>query len=151
MQLDALSAYQFALMLQAGMPPEDIIAYFLPDAEPGHKATVLSNWLRSRQLQEAVKDIQGKEWQLMSNEERIQRALDKHYAELAYFLYTHNYSAVAGLDKTKADTARSVLETKLAGLAGKTNAIDRWWEEMKAKSDAESKPSKGPVLTLPAS
>lgn len=130
--LNADIAWQFALMLQSGMPVSDIMCYFLPDSSEGERNSIAAGWTRSKLLQEAVNKLNGKEWEKMSMEERIQKSIDKHYSELAYFLWTRNYSQVSGLDKTKADTARSVLETKLAGLAGQRNPLEAFWADLKS-------------------
>jgi hypothetical protein len=82
----------------------------------------------------------------MSAEERIRFAIDKHYNEMAYFLYSHNYGELSGPDKAKADTCRQALEAKLAGTAGKFTPLDEFWNDMRAKLAAQRA---GPVA-LPA-
>lgn len=124
-------ARQLALMLKSGMPLQHAMVYFMPDATEGERNSVAAGWTRSKLLQQAVREIEGDDWQNLSLEVRIQNAIDKHYSELAYFLYTHNYTDVAGLDKTKSDTARSVLETKLAGLAGKASPLEAFWNDLR--------------------
>jgi len=130
-------------MLAAGMPLEDIVGLQFPDAGPGDRATHMGNWLRAKVLQEAIKELQGADWQNLSQEERWKRALDKHYSELAYLLYSRNYLQLHGLDKTKADTARAVLESKLAGEAGKLNDLDRFWLRIKEQSEKGLAPTWG--------
>lgn len=126
------TALQFAIMLSAGMPASDAIVYFLPaDTQTGEVTLWLRKWLGSAMVQSAIRQVQGKEWQEMSLEERIKFAVNKHYTEMAYYLYSHNYSDLTGADKTKADTCRSTLEAKLAGMSGKLDALSAWWEEVR--------------------
>lgn len=139
MLIDRSQAWQFAIMLQAGMPAEEIIVYFFPDADQHSLTKVLQSWLGSKVLREAVEELQGGEWAKLSAEERMQKAIDKHYAELGYLLYSRNYITAQGLDKTKLDTARSVLEAKLAGVAGQATPMERFWDDMRAKAAKEAK------------
>lgn len=144
--MNADVAHQFALMLMAGLPVKDIMVYFFPESTDTERQSIAAGWVRSKALQQAVKALQGADWHEMSLEKRIQLAVDKHYSELAYFLYSNNYNTVSGTEKTKADTARAVLETKLAGLAGQANPLAQFWKDLKDK-----KVSLGPVpTTLPA-
>jgi hypothetical protein len=117
-------------VLSSGMPPEDAMAYFLPDMDPVDRLAVMRRWLPSANLQHAIRALQGKSWTEMDLQERIKISIDKHYTEVAYFLYTHNYASLTGADKTKADTCRQVLEAKLAGMAGKTDALSSFWNDL---------------------
>ena len=126
-------ALQFALMLSAGLPPRDAMRYFLPDGEdltPGVIETYLTKWLRSDTVRKAIQTTQGKPWQDMTLDEKMRFAIDKHYTEMAYFLYSHNYAELAGAEKQKADTCRATLESKLAGMAGKLGALDQFWADV---------------------
>ena len=126
------NAHQFALMLQSGMPPVDAIPYFFaPETEPSVLAEALKGWMRSAAVQHAVRTLQGNDWQAMTLDERIRLAIDKHYAELAYFLYSHNYSTLTGGDRAKADICRQSLEAKIAGTAGKLGPIEAFWNDVK--------------------
>lgn len=119
-------ALQFALMVNSGMPPLEALAYFFPDLDPQTLAEQLRVWTRDPQYQEATLTLQGKAWQKMSLDERMKYSVDKHYAECAYFLYSHNYATLMGSDKQKADTCRVVLETRMAGNAGKNDPMSKW-------------------------
>ncbi len=142
--LDSEKAYQLALIMSSGMPAEDAMGYFLPDLDPIDRGPVMRRWLASENFAKAVNRLQGKAWQEMSLEERIRYAIDKHYTEHAYYLYTHNYASLTGADRQKADTCRQVLEAKLAGMAGKMDALNSFW------SDLVGGKIKLPVATTPA-
>lgn len=125
-------AIQFAVMLQAGLPAADAIAYFTDSADPLELAHMLEAWRRSRAVKRAMLSLMGKPWQGMSLDERIRYALDIHYAQLAYLLYSSNYAEVGSNDKSKLDTARVALEQKLAGLAGKGDALSEFFADLKS-------------------
>lgn len=126
-------ALQLALMLTAGMPTLDAVRYFYPDDEPERVKFEHDRWLRSNHVKSAVKTVQnGKSWQEMSLDERIKFAIDKHYSELAYFLYTNNYATLTGADRQKADVCRAALEAKLAGTSGKMDALTSWFDDVKS-------------------
>jgi hypothetical protein len=124
-------ATQFAIMLSSGVPSRIAITYFLTEGFPeGSVVALHEKWMRSEAIQAAILHLQGRAWQEMTVEERIQLSIEKHYSEMAYYLYANNYVDMIGAAKTKADTCRSALETKLAGLAGKTDALSRFWDDV---------------------
>ena len=127
-------AYHFALMLASGMPAQDAIVYFLsPEqvaADTSLPRVMMAQWLHSEEVGQAVLALQRAPWQTMDPEERIRFAIDKHYNELAYYLYSHNYSDLMGAEKAKADTCRQVLEMKLAGMAGRVDALSAFWNDV---------------------
>lgn len=124
-------AWQFALMLGSGMPSSEAIAYFFPD-EPDANIlrSIHDRWVKSEAVSDATLRLQGKAWQQMSAEEKIRLALDNHYAQLAYFLYSRNYVELEGTGRQKADTARQALEAKLSGMAGKMDALTRFYDDI---------------------
>jgi hypothetical protein len=138
-------------MMNAGMAPDQAIIYFLGDGDwtPGAINAVLDRWLGSQAVKRAWKVVMGGAWQDLDLDRRIGFALDKHYSELAYFLYTHNYSSVGGSDLTKANTARGVLETKVAGMAGKGDALTQFMAELQSGKLKLGQPLK--VLPAPSS
>lgn len=154
-------ARQFAVMLSVGAPPSEAIRYFLPEEEmvsPTYLAVQAELWLRSKAVQEAVRSIQGKDWTEMTAHERISLAIDKHYTEMAYFLYSRNYVDLGGADKAKADTCRAALEAKLAGTAGKLSAVEQFWSDVvagkvklsKSSSEGAASPMTGSIPSLPS-
>lgn len=126
-------AYQFALMIKNGYPTKAAIQYFYPD-ELDHSFLLAEHdkWTRSKTIRDAVKAVQGnKEWVDMPPDEQIRFAINKHYCEMAYFLYSHNYSELAGAEKVKADTCRVSLEAHLAGTSGKMDPLNEWLRDLK--------------------
>jgi hypothetical protein len=133
-------ALQFAIMLQAGLPASEAILYFIQPEDPQELALVLRKWLASAAVKEATKVLLGKSWTEMTLEEKIKTATDNHYAQLAYFLFSHNYSDLGTTDKAKADTARQALEAKLAGTAGKGDALSQFFSDINSGKIKLGKP-----------
>jgi hypothetical protein len=123
-------ALAFAIMLQAGLPPSDAIGYFYESIEEAGEA--LQRWLRSRNLKEAQKVLLGKSWTEMSLDEQCKAGLDYAYAGMAYFLFSHNYSSMGTGDQAKYNAARQALEARLAGTAGKGDALSRFLDDFVA-------------------
>lgn len=126
-------ADHFALMLASGMPSLEVMSYFLAEgAGPQEIELAHNRWIRSKEIQAAILRLQGKAWQELSLEDRIRLAIERHYSEMAYFLYTHNYGQLSGAEKQKADTCRQALEAKISGMAGKMDAITRFWDDVQS-------------------
>lgn len=119
-------ALQFAVMLSAGVPAEHAICYFTETSDAAELALILNKWQRSPEVQRAQKIIDGKGWQDMTLEEKIDAALNQHYASLAYLLKTVNYATAGQSEKPKLDSARSALEAKKAGTAGREDPLSRF-------------------------
>ena len=117
-------------MLQAGLPASEAILYFTETSDPQELAHMLRKWMTSKAVKEATSQLLGKSWTEMTLEEKIKTATDNHYAQLAYFLFSHNYSDLGQVDKAKADTARQALEAKLAGVAGKGDALSQFFHDI---------------------
>lgn len=123
-------ARQLALILFSGVPALDAVHYFFPDAGSDELRACTSAWMKSPLLKKSLTSLQKRDWTEMTLEEAIEYALQKTYREMAYFLYAHNYSELVGHERDKADKARSVLEAKAAGMAGKTDALSRFFNDI---------------------
>lgn len=129
-QPDDATATQFAFMLQAGLPPSEAILYFVAIDDPKELLAEVKRWQRSKNVRNALLKLMKTPWQKMTTEERMRHALDLHYSQLAYVLYSQNYLEAGTGEKAKADTARSAIEAKLAGTAGKLNAMDQFYDDL---------------------
>lgn len=144
-------AAHFVLMMAAGVPAAEAYGrYFAPETVPVQVVVeIAGKWLRHPYVKKALEELQGKGWEALQVEERIRLALDKHYSELAYLLYSRNYLELSGGTQTKkADTARTVLEVKLAGLAGKLDPLSRFWTDLTEGKIQVTKPSVLPPETV---
>jgi hypothetical protein len=129
---DDSAAMQFCIMLQAGLPASEAITYFTDERDPGVLASMLKSWTRARSVRRAQTTLLGKSWQEMTLDERIKVALDQHYSSLAYLLQSSSYIEATPADKSKLDSARQALEAKLAGVAGKTDALSQFYADLSA-------------------
>jgi hypothetical protein len=140
-------AFQFAVMLQAGLPAQDAILYFTDEIDDHVLEVLLREWLSSRAVNAASLSLNGKPWNEMSLDEKIRTSLDLTYSSMAYFLLTHNYGTLGRDDKAKADSARAALEAKLAGTAGKGDALSEFFADLRA--DKLKDRIKQPIERLP--
>ena len=127
---DDSQAYQFAVMLHHGLPASEAMCYFLETDDPGELAQATRVWQRSKRVLLAKQKLLGKEWELMSDDEKARAMLSQHYAQLAYFLGSIHYAEANAAEKAKLDTARSTLEAKVAGVAGKGDALQRFFDDL---------------------
>jgi hypothetical protein len=133
--LTTTEADQFALMLLSGAPVSDAVRYFLDPLSPeAFLVEAADQWPSQHEVLDALQRYTGGEvWHKMSDEQRLETAIKKHYNEMAYFLWTVNYVECSGNDKLKADTCRTALEVKLAGMAGQESPLSRFYHDMLAK------------------
>jgi hypothetical protein len=124
-------ATQFAVMLQSGLPAGQAILYFTDSDDPGYVSSLSQRWVRSRAVGLALRQLMKKSWQEMTTEERMRYALDLHYNQLATLLFSQNYIEANPQDKIKMDEARKSLESKLAGTAGKMNALENFYSDLR--------------------
>ena len=130
-------ALQFAtLMARAGMPSEDAIQYFFPDAHTDEELLMVrkehDRWVRSKAFKAALRQANGWAWEDLPLDQQIQNAVNKNYKELAYFLYRNNYVGASNADKQTANLARQALEAKLAGTAGKTDGVSAFFDDVRS-------------------
>lgn len=123
-------ANEFALLLMAGLPAKEAIFYFITTDDPLEAAQELKRWLRSKPLRVAMEALEGKPWHYRTTDERMRGALDMHYSQLASILRGHNYAEADPSMKSKMDAARTALEAKLAGQAGRGDALSRFFDDI---------------------
>lgn len=108
------TALLFAKLLHVGAPPLKAVLYICPNVHPDLLEKVAKVWLGDAEVLRAVEHLNGGAWLDLPKETRLQLALDKHVAEVAYYLWTTNFSDTEhreGLDKMK--QAREVLKLEL--------------------------------------
>lgn len=126
----AEAASELALMLASGMPSLEAVAYFVADPDPGLIKHVHDAWMAHELVGAAILKLQGKAWHKLSKDQQLQLAKDKAYAEMGYFIYSHNYSDLTGADLIKYDNCRKAIETKLAGMEGKVEGMQSFWNDL---------------------
>lgn len=143
--LDEDEASQFAAMLLAGAPIVDAVGYFFPDdAHEAFLADAIEDWPVQKEVLEAIQRYTGGEaWHTMTDEARSELALRKHFNEMAYYLWTNNYTELDGSGKVKADTCRQALQDKASGIAGQDSPIARFYHDLLNRVERE-------VVVMPA-
>ncbi len=107
-------ADQFVKCLSAGLPAATAFAYCAPDvSDPRHASTALAKWLNDPLLVLAVNALNGGEWHELEPDRRLEVALDKHFAELAYYLWSHNFAVSDGAELAKLIEARKAITEKM--------------------------------------
>lgn len=137
-------ALAFCIMLEAGLPAEEAILYFLESDDRLEIAQTLKKWLRSRAVKEAQLSLSGKSWMEMNLEERIEAGLKQNYNAMAYLLYSQNYITADPMTKNKLDTARAALEAKKAGQAGQADPLSRFLNDLQSGKLSITKPATRP-------
>lgn len=124
--LNETTALQFVKLLNAGLPAPMALQYISPEfwaaLTETEKKLAIKRWMGSVLIRDAVTALNKGEWQELDKDARIDIALDKHAAELAYLLYTHNINEVEdGLTLRKMTEARTALLDMLKMQQGDTD------------------------------
>lgn len=129
-------AYAFVKILLSGWDGPRAIRYVLPEVSEARSVTLAGRWLQHRRVLEATVKLNGAVWPELEPEKRLHLALDKSYAELAYFLYSHRYAVLEGGDLKKYVHAQKVLTEKLAGTHGEESPYERAIRDILAQGGA---------------
>lgn len=115
-------AHQVAVLLAAGVPPNDAVRYLAPKYWDGLDEPARTDYAKeiagSLLLVDAMSELNGGKWEELEPARRLQLALDKHLAELAHFLYTHSYANETGVGLDKMDAAAKRLTDYLTDSDG---------------------------------
>jgi hypothetical protein len=138
-RLTAGEAQQFAQIVLSGAPVPEAVRYFWPEPlNPEDEAAYCACWPVQPEVLNALQRMTGGEpWHALTDETRLETALTKHYNELAYFLWTTNYTECAGADKVKSDTCRAAIEAKVAGMAGRESPLARFYHDLLQRYDSD--------------
>ena len=139
--LNEPEAEQFALMLLSGAPIRDVVGYFLDENSPEEVVMDAAEmWPGQDEVLIALeKYTGGQAWHKMSDQQRLEVALKKHYNEMAYFLWTTNYTECDGAAKLKADTCRQSIEAKVAGMSGKESPLASFYHDLLQRYEQQGK------------
>jgi hypothetical protein len=132
-------ATDFASMVLSGAPVAEVVPYFCPDtASEDELLQAEETWPMQAEVLAAIeRQSGGVPWHQLGDDQRLDVALRKHYNEMAYFLWTTNYAACDGASKLKADTCRSAIEAKVAGMAGQESPLASFYHDLLRRYEAE--------------
>lgn len=146
-KLNEFEAQQWALWSLAGIPNLEIAAAFLPAGTPEEELQVAADqWPRQTEVTKAVKELIGGDWESLSKERRWELGCEKMYADMSYFLWSHNYNELQGAEKQKADTCLQALERKLSGTQGEGSVLERVYEDLAKAYRQQASASARPKL-----
>ena len=133
-------AEQFVMMVLSGAPVPEVVRYFCdPSLTDAELVQYEEQWPIQPEVLAVMERMTGGTWHKMSDEERLDTSLAKHYNEMAYFLWTTNYASSAGADKLKADTCRQAIEAKVAGMAGRESPLAQFYHDLLSRYDQQGK------------
>lgn len=156
--LDPVTAGDVAKLLMAGVPFDSVLALCDPEYyayvhghDPDRAESMMSKWALAWQrdplLLSANTELVGAEWQDLDGERRLQIAIDKHMAELAYLLYSRSYATLQGRDVDKADNARTAILEYLAAKGGDPSAP--WVKYLRELTEKVDSDAVATMLTVP--
>ncbi len=132
-EINQKQAEAFAQMLLSGISPTIAVRYFFPEGTDDKTLeSAAKHWPTRKIVTEALDKFQGKNWLDMEPMERIEKALQKHYNEAAFFLTANNYAEADGPKLKKMDACREMLEKKLAGNAGTEDPLVKLYQDILA-------------------
>ena len=138
-KLTGREATDFASMVLSGAPVAEVVPYFCPDdATEDRLLQAEASWPMQPEVLVAI-EIQtgGVPWHQLGDDRRLDVSLRKHYNEMAYFLWTTNYASCDGASKLKADTCRTAIEAKVAGMAGKESPLASFYHDLLQRYEGE--------------
>lgn len=112
---DAGLARQMALLVQAGLPPDAAVGYLVPGLRGDLWEEWADRWMNTPEMLAATRALNGGDWAELPSERRAEIALDKHRAECAFYLWTHDLESADKFDFEKLTAAREVLEAFTKG------------------------------------
>lgn len=145
-RLTAEELVVFATLLVTGCPVVAAVRYFVPAASDEEVGVLAQAWIQQPGYDAALRGWLGGEWHEVTERQRMEGALRKHYAEMAYVLWTTNYAESEGAVRVKADVCRQALEAKISGLAGREDVLsqflrtglEKWERQLKGEVPAQS-------------
>lgn len=149
-QPTATTAAEYVRIRAAGLPCEEAVAFFLPPGTRKLSAAALKalggEWEISAPVAAAWDAFHGGKWQELSADTRLGIAIDHHLAQLAYYLYTSDFTDPLANTK-KIGEARDAILAKLESDKGGDDS--RFNAFMRALIDGKSKGASTPSLDGP--
>lgn len=138
---DDTQAFEFAVMMNSGLPAVQAILYFVELTDPQECAAWAQRWQGCRAVNAAAAKLMGGRWQDKTTQEKMDYALEQHYNQLSTTLITYNYLEASAQEKAKMDDARKAIEAKQAGTAGQMVGIESFYADLKAGRVKINRPS----------
>lgn len=115
-------AHALVKMLMAGLPALACLQFFdrkhYQRLTPVQRQKWFEEWTATAEFEREVDAFNGGKWQDLDPHQRLSLALDKHHAEMAFYLYSHNYNSEAIENWSKMTEAREALTKLVEGSEG---------------------------------
>lgn len=143
-------AADYVKLRAAGLPGKDAMRLFIPRGVTRSRNQCVrwsNEWDNHPHVVTAWREFQGGDWQDLPEQDRLERALSHHLAQLAYYLLTSNWNAAAA-DTKKINDAREAILAKLSlDKGGDGGRFDVW---MRSLVDGKAELSGPPIMRLAA-
>ena len=124
-ELTPAVAGEFAKLLHAGCPQDLAVRYLYPAAGSERVKAVVRAWAGHPEAHRAVEALLGGAWLEMDADRRYGLALDKHFGELAFYLWANNFNTVESREEIeKMKVAREVLLARVKPGAEADNPLE---------------------------
>ena len=139
--LTATEAKELASMILSGAPVGEAVRYFRVAELPEETLIAcVELWpVQPEVLQALEQQTGGVPWHQLTDDQRLDISIRKHYNEMAYFLWTTNYTECDGASKLKSDTCRQAIEAKVAGMAGKESPLASFYHDLLQRYEQQGK------------
>ena len=141
-------ARTFVALTGAGWSVSSAVGYLCPEVKVVQQEVVAAVWLRTPEVEQALAEANGGAWHELSEEERVSIALQQHRAQCAHYLVTHRLEEAAGVELTKIEMARGVLERFVAGTLDVQDPLLKAMQGILGKVAAGSVPAQTVGLEL---
>lgn len=117
-------ALEFVKLIHTGISAESAVIFLVPsiaaselddDSKVAFAEKIVKQWHKSRLVFDALARFSGGAWQDLDPDRRLSITRDKAYAEMAYFIYSHDYAKLEGVDLKKYNDARVAIDERLKG------------------------------------
>jgi hypothetical protein len=149
------AALEFVKLINTGIGPEMAVGYLVPAAADVQDAEerddlcrkVAAQWYKNPLTLRAINEFNGGSWQDLEPDRRLRVSLDKAYAEYAFFLYSHDYNKLEGIELKKFNDARAAIDERLSGKDSADSPFEKAIREIAAKTGMS--PQQMAASTLP--
>ena len=140
-RLTKREATDLAAMILSGAPITEAVRYFWDEEMPEETLIACEElWpVQPEVLQALEQQTGGVPWHQLTDDQRLDISIRKHYNEMAYFLWTTNYTECDGASKLKSDTCRQAIEAKVAGMAGKESPLASFYHDLLQRYEQQGK------------
>ena len=141
-KLTYTAALEFVKLINTGIGPTLAVGYMVPtisaieddDERSEWCEKIAAQWYRNPLVLRAINEFNGGAWQELEPDRRLRVSLDKAYAEYAFFLYSHDYATLDGVNLKKFNDARAAIDERLSGKEGADSPFEKAIRDIAART-----------------